>query len=282
MASWNDPNNSNPNHVNVLSDLGDKDTYSLTMGQAGGPFTDRPEGEMLWDNGAKLFKRLTATIETVQLLSLAGGGTGASTAAGARTVLDVKSTGELDAAYVRQDADGADIDDIPAFRNTIDVYAKGDVYTQADVYAKSETYTKSEVDAKTIINNTLTSTSTTESLSAAQGKVLKDQVDLIPVINSQQAELSASGSLTGGTCVVYKIGNSVTVHGNFTYASSDFVLVSGFIPSWARPTTYSALNSYSATEGRDVSVTTGGNLSFSSTDPKTSSNNFTITYISDL
>ena len=72
MASWNEPNNSDPNHVNVLSNLGDKDTYAASMGQNGGTFTDRPEGLMLYDNVSKLFKRLTSSIELSWRNSLSG------------------------------------------------------------------------------------------------------------------------------------------------------------------------------------------------------------------
>jgi hypothetical protein len=89
-------------------------------------------------------------------VSISGGGTGATTAAGARASLGISSNAEFDAKYMSQDANGSDIGDKSIFRSEIDVYSTA------------------QVNAKTIINNTLTSTSTSQSLSAAQGKVLKD------------------------------------------------------------------------------------------------------------
>ena len=43
------------------------------------------------------------------------------------------------------------------------------------------------LDAITL-NNTLTSTSTTEGLTAAQGKVLKDLIDALPTENTQRSD----------------------------------------------------------------------------------------------
>lgn len=133
MPSWNEPSNSAPNHVNVLLDFVNKATYCLTMGQAGGVFTDRPEGEMMWDNSAKALKRLTSAVEVIQQISITGGGTGASTASGARTNLEVSSVSEANDLYMQVLSNGGDIDDPDQFRTNIDVYAKGDTYSASEL-----------------------------------------------------------------------------------------------------------------------------------------------------
>ena len=93
MASWDDPSNSNPAHTNVLSDLADKDSFALTMGQTATVYTDLPVGTMTADNGSKIFRRRDGGVAEPFVISLAGGGTGATDAAGARTVLQVNKTG---------------------------------------------------------------------------------------------------------------------------------------------------------------------------------------------
>ena len=175
MADWNKPNNSDPNHVSVLSDLADKDTFAVTMRQAGGTFTNIPEGAMAYDNIAKLFKRLTSSVETIQEISIAGGGTGAGTAAGARTAFNVLEAG-TGASQVRTNAQ-ADAINAPLTRTiatTSPLQGGGDLSTNRTLTVDDATTAQKGV---TQLNNTLVSSATDQALTAAQGKVMKDAVD---------------------------------------------------------------------------------------------------------
>lgn len=180
MASWNEPNNSDPNHVNVLSNLGDKDTYAASMGQNGGTFTDRPEGLMLYDNVSKLFKRLTSSIETIQLISISGGGTGSATAAGARTAFNVIEAG-TGAAQARTNTQNDSV--FTPLTRTISTTGTlnggGDLSSNLTLSVDAG----STAQPGTLqLGNVLTSTDTTKALTVAQGKVLKDVQDANKVI----------------------------------------------------------------------------------------------------
>lgn len=176
MADWEKPNNSEPTHVNVLRDLADKDTHSGTMGQSG-TYTNRPEGFMIWDNIAKLFKRLTGGVETAVKLSIAGGGTGGATAAEARANLGANEAG-TGAAQTRTNAQNDTI--YTPLTRTISTGGalSGGGSLDGDLslsIADSSTTTKGAVQ----LDNTLTSTATDKALTSAQGKVLKDGVDAL-------------------------------------------------------------------------------------------------------
>lgn len=176
MADWEKPNNSEPVHVNVLRDLAEKDTHTGTMGQSG-TYTNRPEGFMIWDNIAKLFKRLTIGVETIIQLSIAGGGTGGATAAEARANLGANEEG-TGATQTRTNAEN-DTVYTPLTRtvSTSGALSGGGSF-DSDLtleIADSTTAQKGAVQ----LNNTLTSTATDKALTAAQGKVLKDSVDTL-------------------------------------------------------------------------------------------------------
>lgn len=176
MADWEKPNNSEPVHVNVLRDLAEKDTHTGTMGQSG-TYTNRPEGFMIWDNIAKLFKRLTIGVETIIQISIAGGGTGGATAAEARANLGTNEEG-TGATQTRTNAEN-DTVYTPLTRTVSTSGAlsgggalNGDLTLEI---ADSTTAQKGAVQ----LDNTLTSAATDKALTAAQGKVLKGGVDAL-------------------------------------------------------------------------------------------------------
>jgi hypothetical protein len=191
-------------------------------------------------------------------VAISGGGTGATTAAGARANLGISSNAEFDAKYMSQDANGSDIDDKSIFRSEIDVYSTA------------------QVNAKTIINNTLTSTSTSQSLSAAQGKVLKDAQ-----VYYNSATLGASGGFTGGSCKIVRVGDIVTVSGSYTHLSGTPIPATsvGAMPDWSRPS-INIFNTYNSQESRTMLIETDGQLRMltSNTFGYTDTSGFAISY----
>ena len=222
---------------------------------------------MLWDNVAKLFKRLTGGIEAIQTLSLAGGGTGANDAAGARVSINVNEAG-TGGAQTRTN-DQADAIYAPLTRQvatTSPLTGGGDL--------------NGDLTLGVDFNNTLTSTATDEGLSAAQGKVLKGLVDDITDVGFYQEEtLGTGGTLTGGSCKVVRVGSLVAMSGRYTHSSSTSRNSgSGFIPVWARPSG-NIYNVYSKSIYKEVSVDAAGFLVFSyDTSPTDDTLGFTISY----
>lgn len=220
-TDWNTPSNTDPNHVDVLEQLGDKDTYSASMGQTGGPYDNRPEAFMIWDNVAKLFRRLTGGVEVPQVISVAGGGTGGSTASDARSNLGVSSKSEANGLYLKQASNGSDIPDKPAFRSQLDVYGKSE---NPDATTSSKGYTQ--------LNNTLTSTSTSQALTAAQGKALSGNIS---ALTRTEIITSLGGDFSSGEMRVERAGNLVTISGYGSHSSSSSPKTGAILPVWAYP-----------------------------------------------
>ena len=279
MANWETPNNSDPVHVNVLQELADKDTHGATMGQSG-TYTNRPEGFMIWDNVAKLFKRLTGAVETVVTLSLSGGGTGANNAAGVRTAINVNEAG-AGGTQTRTNAQ-ADAINTPLTRNIATTSPlQGGGTLEADKTLSIQDATTGQKGA-TQLNNTLTSTSTAQASTAAQAKVLKDLVDGLSD-NFQSVTLGASGSLVGGSCKVVRVGEIVIISGSYTFPATQLVAsAGGFIPAWARPTIGDVMNAYEGNgflnTQRQVTVSSSGLLSFVFSGADTKTDGFSISY----
>lgn len=96
----------------------------------------------------------------------------------------------------------------------------------------------------------------------------------------QTATLSgASGSFTGGSCKVVRIGDSVVISGNITHSSGTSInSATGYLPTWARPASEYFLNAYNVALGLNVDVAPNGRLHFNYSASRTSSLAFTISY----
>ena len=264
MPSWNDPSNSNPSHVDVLQDLAEKDSYALTMGQTSTVYTDLPTGTMKADNGQKLLRRREGGTDEPFVISLAGGGTGATSAAGARGTLEVLKSG-TDGGEARTNTqnDGRFVQQTRTVSTTTPLAGGG---------ALSGDLTLSIQDATTAqkgavqLDNTLTSTATDKALTAAQGKALKDEIGALANVGYyNSATLGTSNNLTGGSCKVVRVGDMVVISGKYTHSASGAVSsASGFIPSWARPSE-NIYNLYYIVSGTPwvANVTISGTLLFS-------------------
>lgn len=196
MASWNEPNNSDPNHVDVLQQLQDKDTYSATMGQSG-TYTDRPEGTMLWDNVAALFRRLTGGIESIVKLSIAGGGTGGGTASEARTNLGVSESG-TGSNQVRTNSqnEGVFVSQSRTINTTSPLQGGADLDEDLTLSIQGGSVSQKGVLQ---LNNTLASASIEQALTAAQGKALNDFI-----VSERNKVLSLKVDYQGGASYLAK------------------------------------------------------------------------------
>lgn len=83
MADWNNPGLATA-YADFLSQMKDRDVDAAQL--AASP-TNPPVGYIRYDTSTNRFERWTGAVWTTLLLSLSGGGTGASSAAAARTAL---------------------------------------------------------------------------------------------------------------------------------------------------------------------------------------------------
>jgi len=214
MASWNDPSNSSPVHVNLLQDLANKDTYAATMGQTNlGAYTDLPDGTMNWDNGQKLLRRVQSGTPEVVKISLAGGGTGASDAAGARSAFNVLEAG-TGAAQSRTNTqnDARFVQQTRSVNTTSPLSGGGALSGNLTLSIQdSTTSQKGAVQ----LNNTLTSTSTSQALTAAQGKVLKSSVTNLENKHTYSTVWAGSASVVTDTMIKNYSGGSTIGAGKF-------------------------------------------------------------------
>ena len=85
MANWNNPTLTSNYATEVLQQLAAKDTDAATM-FVSAP-TNQPEGSIKYNRSTNVFQESLSSVWTDKLIAVAGGGTGSSTASGARTAL---------------------------------------------------------------------------------------------------------------------------------------------------------------------------------------------------
>lgn len=117
-------------YVNVLPDIRLNQAANALMFN-GVTVSNIPVGAIQFAGG--VFGTWNGASFDVTPVVIGGGGTGATTAAGARTNLDLYSKSESDAIHMSITANGSDINDASIFRTNIDVYSTSEVYTQTEV-----------------------------------------------------------------------------------------------------------------------------------------------------
>ena len=86
MADWNNPQNASL-YTDVMQMIRDRDNAAITMLGTGSLPSNLPNGAMRFNTSTFLLEKLWDGVFYTQAISLAGGGTGATTAAGARANL---------------------------------------------------------------------------------------------------------------------------------------------------------------------------------------------------
>jgi len=288
-ADFNKPTITGDAYVDVLGEI--RAQFEVVSTMSYGDALNTKVGAVQFLDGS--LQKWSGSSFDVVPVSITGGGTGASTAAGARTALNVNEKGTL-AAQVRSNAE-SDALYVPQSRTISTAGAlNGGNSLDSNISLTVNSATTSQQGVVQLFNG-LNSTSTTQALTAAQGKVLNDiqysqasnivyLLDFASVtIDYQEATISASGTLTGGDAKIVKVGNMVTISGKFLHSSSTLrASNTGAIPSWGRPDSDGALNCYvfedGSNTGRRVFVNSNGQISFFYTASVTDTLGFTISY----
>lgn len=165
-ADFNQPTTSNT-HVNIWPQVKDNNTALAQMFSAGSSANIPLRAVRFLNNTLYLW---SGTVWDVAPVAIGGGGTGSQTAADARVALGTNDAANIDTGSLGTDR-------IP----TLDITTKtSGTIPEARVpilQGEKTVQASTTVRGTTQLNNTLTSTSTSLALTAAQGKVLKDTAD---------------------------------------------------------------------------------------------------------
>ena len=231
-------------HVNVLPQIVDNQTALARMFSDGGEANIPLRSVRFLNNTMYLW---SGSAWDVAPIAVSGGGTGAQTAANARANLGTDNAVNITQGIL-------DTDRIP----TLSITDKTSGTLGGTRVDQSTTSARGTVQ----LNNTLTSTSTTQALTAAQGKVLKDNAD------SMSENVSIAGTSIGassGSLNITREGNIVTVGGILGHASlSVFGTNVDAIPASYRPAR-ECNNLYYSSNGDflcRIQVLSGGNIVF--------------------
>lgn len=218
-ADFDKPTVSNT-HVNVLSQLRDNQTSLARMFSDGGEANIPPRSVRFLNNTMYLWNGSTWDVAPV---AIGGGGTGAETAANARANLGTDVATNVTSGVFSSDR-------IP----TISIADKTSGTLDGDRVDQSTTSERGTVQ----LSNTLTSTSTTQALTAAQGKALQDN-KLTATANraGQEAlgifhgnESSGSGTPSGWSVAHTNTGRYTVTH-NLGISSYTVVAMVGSHPA---------------------------------------------------
>lgn len=112
------------NYATLLDTVRDNDKASALMFN-GISVTNIPVGAIQYASG--VFNKWNGASWSPELVSISGGGTGASTAVGARTALDVYSKSEGDDRYLLKANNLSGLTDLAIARGNLDVYSTSEV-----------------------------------------------------------------------------------------------------------------------------------------------------------
>lgn len=279
-ADFNKPTITGDAYVDVLGEI--RAQFEVVSTMSYGDALNTKVGAVQFLDGS-LQKWDGASFNAVPV-SITGGGTGASTAAGARAALNVNEKGTL-AAQVRSNAE-SDALYVPQSRTISTAGAlNGGNSLDSNISLTVDSATTSQQGVVQLFNG-LNSTSTTQALTAAQGKVLNDAISALTDTSTVSAP---SGTLTSGSCKITRIGNIISITGKFSHSLANSAnSADGFIPSWALPTVGSQISNSYRSSGGDlyhVAVNNAGKISFSYYEAITNtfldtfgSSDFTISY----
>jgi len=273
-------------YTNILPDIREL-TKSLALMFSQGNEQNIPVSSIRFINNQ--FSKFNGATFDVQAISIGGGGTGSTSAAGARSALGTDNasnvtTGIFDAARIPVlSITSKTSGDLPLTRTS--GILSGTKVDQAN------TSQRGTVE----LNDTLTSSSTTEALTANQGKSLKDTADSLSntvaaITNNSSITATGpapAGQVDGGSCEISRSGSVVVISGEFTHPSlTQATTATGAIQAEFRPSQNSE-NVYTFIPGSSIqkaTVTTTGEIIFDYVDfsgsatSKMITGKFTISY----
>lgn len=272
-ADFNKPTITGDAYVDVLGEI--RAQFEVVSTMSYGDALNTKVGAVQFLDGS--LQKWSGSSFNVVPVSITGGGTGASTPAGARAALNVNEKGTL-GAQVRSNAE-SDALYVPQSRTVSTGGALNGGGTLDSNISLTVDSATTENEGVVQLFNGLNGTSTTQALTAAQGKVLGDRAD----VGYYQAEtLGVSGDFASGSCKVVRVGDMVTITGSYNHSSSASASSSSsLVPSWARPSS-TVSNGYSLEDGgtgrREVSISSTGSIFFNYSSSFNNSSRFTISY----
>lgn len=246
-------------YTDVLPSIRDNQTAVAVMFNTGAAF-NTPINSVQFLNGA--FALFNGSSFDIAAITIAGGGTGSTTAAGVRTNLDVLSTAQLNSNYMRQDANGSDIVNTETFRLNIGVPSKIEAALNADNLVNlgnaASAFSNIKQDASISVSGVVEKATTAEAEAGTTSKF----PDAAGVASAIQAR--------GRTPIIIFTGSTAEVDDGEILASSGFIVVPGTYILTISATVFTIIVT-------DVSVHTAGTSSFQVVDTPTT-NNLEITY----
>lgn len=230
-----------------LDQIRDNEAVLATMFDGSIAYSNQPTGAVKFASG--VFQRWGGSTWATQPVALGGGGTGATTAAGARTALSVYSQAEIDALADSFNTTKAD--------KTITISASNGLSGGGSLSANR---TISGVDATTSakgvvqLNNTVTSTSTTQAATANAVKTAYNKVTI------SSATYTLGGGFTNSNDInISRSADVVTITAakSITHGSAYVVISSQIVPTAVRPTRAVSASFVEPVSGKILTVTIG-------------------------
>jgi hypothetical protein len=246
-ADFNKPTVDDPSYINVLASIREQFQVVSTMSYGNAVPGSLPTGTVQFLDGR--MQKWDGSAFVNSPIGISGGGTGASTAAGARVALNVPSLDDLSNDYLSKSGNLSGITDPSLARQVLDVYSESEVD-----------------DAISVVSDALDGLFSTEVVNAPSGDLISGGLKI---------------SKAGNTVTISNTSGS-----GFSHASNQSPdSTTGFIPAGLRPQ-QTAFNCYynSFGDSRSILVQSGGKVSFFYTDvngnpiAKTSTGSFSISY----
>lgn len=208
-ADFNKPTITGDAYVDVLGEI--RAQFEVVSTMSYGDALNTKVGAVQFLDGS--LQKWSGSSFNVVPVSITGGGTGASTAAGARTALNVNEKGTL-GAQVRSNAE-SDALYVPQSRTITTAGAlNGGNSLDSNISLTVDSATTSQQGVVQLFNG-VNSTSTTQALTAAQGKALNDKVAVLEDKHLFETVWSGSATTVSDSMIKAQSGGSTIGSGLF-------------------------------------------------------------------